>query len=671
MLASRRIRQSIVVALVAGSLPFVVAGERSLACQGSGRQGGGDKTPPAGAGRRLDRHGDPLPMRALARLGTVRLRGGGAPVFSPDGKTLAAGASNNTTRLWEVSTGRELRRFSGHSPWVSSVVFSPDGKALATSGADSVIALWDVATGRRIREFRGQEGAISALAFSPDGKSLASGNDATSGGRSSVRVWRVEGGTELFQVSWRGRVTSVAFSPDGRSVVSACTEGFVRAHDAATGRELLQFQACRIWGTSVVLSPDGKTLATRGNHHERTLALWRSDTGKLLHRLETGPSRGVGGLAFSPDGKTLAFSVPDPYASPAERGTIRFYDPTAWKEVRRLKSLGGDIFSVAFSPDGKTLATGGGAAIRLWDVASGAEILGGRGHVDGLRTAAASPKFDTVVTTGYDGSIRRWDPSTGRELEPIATGIGLAPGAAFSPDGELLVSDCSQVTRVLDLRKGKVVQQIKGRAWVVNGQTVVTADKEWNVRVWEAATGKEMCRLGERVEPMALSRDGKILVTKNWSGAERARFHIWDAARGKKLRELNLPPGEGETPETQEFRALTFSPDAKNLAFIEWRRKAVLLIDAGTGKEVRRFPVEPHEVFCLAFSPRGEYLATGNWDGGVRVYEVSTGRLMARFDGHQWNVTSLEFSADGRRLISGSGDATALIWDVVGLGEKK
>src|SRR5438067_10219773 len=83
--------------------------------------------------------GDTLPPGAVARLGTVRYRNVGrvfSVAFSPDGRTLLAGAWDRSIRLWDLATKQELRRYAGHTGWVRSVAFSPDGKTFASGGKD-------------------------------------------------------------------------------------------------------------------------------------------------------------------------------------------------------------------------------------------------------------------------------------------------------------------------------------------------------------------------------------------------------------------------------------------------------------------------------------------------------------------------------------------------------
>ena len=107
--------------------------------------------------------------------------------FSPDGRRLATGGEENTVKIWDVETGKELHPpLRGHRGEVYALAFSPDydGRWIASAGEDSTVRIWDSHTGKLVRTFRGHLGLVSSVGFSPDGRWLVSGSRDT-----TVKVW--------------------------------------------------------------------------------------------------------------------------------------------------------------------------------------------------------------------------------------------------------------------------------------------------------------------------------------------------------------------------------------------------------------------------------------------------------------------------------------------------
>lgn len=164
------------------------------------------------------------------------------PVFSPDGKVLATTTRQPTIRLWDVASGKELRKLEGHQDTVSCVAFSPDGRLLASGASgcdpgevDRRILIWDVQTGEKVGTLDGHEKSVLSVAFSPDGWLLASSSEDD-----TIRIWELATGKEILRFR-DGKRTAfcVTFSPNGGNLATAMSGGIALIWDLAPrgGRE--------------------------------------------------------------------------------------------------------------------------------------------------------------------------------------------------------------------------------------------------------------------------------------------------------------------------------------------------------------------------------------------------------------------------------------------------
>lgn len=624
----------------------------------------------------LDHFGDPLPEGVVARLGTVRFRHGGevrAVTFSPDGKTMASGGQDNTVRIWEIATGKELRRFTAvtglgsENSWVASVAYSPDGKYLAagsTNGPGEVV-IWELATGTEARPLRMNRGGAISIAFSSDGKILAAGTQD-----GVIHLW--DAGTRNLLRRLKGnqsQIEAIAFAPDDKMLASACRDKIVHLWDVAMGRELRQFKGHTEMATAIAFPRDGKTLAS--GSWDNTIRIWETATGKELHLLK-GHVMAVSTLAFLPDGKTLASGSWD--------GSIRLWDTAAGKELRQMNGNLSTITSIAVSKDGKTLASGSwDRIVRLWDVAKGEERQPTQGNKSGLWAVAITPDGQRVATGGEEGVVRIWDAASGKEIRHlIEPDVIPTPGGGgtlrtlpwdhlqFSDDGKTVSVPSGFTLGRWDVDTGKQIQRkrysLQGLFPTPGGKFVAGFDGKGNLCLMDAATGKNthQFKTSQRYWISAVSADGKFLAC---IAPKEEGTVIWELATGKERCRCKGPP--------QLPASLAFSPDGKYLCGALFRagfftpETPIYLWDAATGHEVRKFQALGHTVNCLAFSSDGRILASGGGEKKIRLWEVATGKERSCFAGHQGNVTSVAFSRDGTRLVSASSDTTALVWDAM------
>jgi hypothetical protein len=278
-----------------------------------------------------------------------------ALALSADGRWAASGGEDGTVRVWDLSAGREHRRFTGHTDEVSAVAFLSNGRVIS-GGRDRTIRVWDVSTGREVKRLVGHTDAVRALAVSRDGRHVLSGGEDR-----AARLWDVQSGKEVRALGGHGGpVTAVALSADGRRALSAGHDRVVRLWEVPGGRLLGRWEGHTGAVHAVAFSADGRRALSGGA--DRSVRLWDVPTGRLVKTL-TGHANAVVAVGFRAGGRE-ALSGATRYEAPDR--VLRRWSLAAGREVPGPKWPGaGRVEGVALGENAALLSLAGGV-LRLW-----------------------------------------------------------------------------------------------------------------------------------------------------------------------------------------------------------------------------------------------------------------------------------------------------------------
>ena len=541
--------------------------------------------------------------------------------FSPDGHFALSGSSDHTVKLWEVATGKELRSFTGHSAWVNSVAFSPDGLFALSCSKDKTLKLWELATGKELHSFTGHLNAVNSVAFSPDGRFGLSGSED-----GTLKLWTLETGKELRSFTGHSSgVKSVAFSPDGRRLLSGSHDHTLKLWDVAGGQLLRSFEghSDEIW--SVAFSADGR-FALSGSL-DNTMKLWDLDTGKELHSFNAHSSVVIS-VSFSADGR---FAL-----SGSDNNTLKLWDVATGMEARSFNGHPSSVTSAAFSPDGRSMLSGGeDNALKLTELATGKVLRSFTGHTSGVLSVAFSHDGRFALSGSRDKTLKLWELTTGKELRSLTGHSGEVASVAFSPDDRFALSG--------------------GGAFPII-----------EIKSWEVATGKELQSFTRRTgdfKPVAFSPDGRFALYGNTTydfDAATGELELWDVATGKDLRSFTGHNGKITSVAFSPDGRLALSASSDTFGFSGNQECTLKLWELATGKELWGFTGHLGQIYSMAFSPDGRFALSST----LTLWDVATGKELRSFSGHTGGVNSVAFSPDGRLALSGSDDGTTRIWDV-------
>jgi mono/diheme cytochrome c family protein len=320
------------------------------------------------------------------------------------------------------------------------------------------------------------------------------------------------------------------------------------------------------------------------------------------------------------------FDAPDPKA-PLASIVPRLPHPDAPESYR----VAVPVTALAFSPNGQELAASGYNEITIWNPTNGAlvrriknvpqRVLGLAYNPDGTLLAAAGG------TPGQSGEVTLYDPAQGTVVRNLGSMPDVAWGVAFNPAGNRLAAcGADRSIRLYDVASGKEERVIEDHAdWVMaiawnhDGTRIASASRDKTSKMFDAATGESLVTYpghGEQVFGVAFNADSTQVLS---TGRDK-KVHVWKPADAAKIGEIAGFGQEVYDIVVQAGQIFCCSAD-----------KTARQFEAAERKPVRNYEGHADWVYSLAYHDGSKRLATGSFDGEVRVWNTADGALVTSF----------------------------------------
>ena len=569
--------------------------------------------------------------------------------FSPDGKFIASGSLDWSTKIWDAGSGKELRTYTSTN--IFSVAFSPDGRMLASAGSDTVVHVYDITNNTKIGSIHG-DNMVQGLVFNPDGSILATGHGYPLWYKEmtnietadcAVRLWDTKTFTLIKEFTGHSQlVTSIAFSSDGKHAASASEDSTVRIWDIESGEELFRMAEHRGAVNQICYSPDGLLIASAGE--DSTVRLFYVANGKEIIAMK------------SSDGavKTIKFCLGGRFiATGAQNGAIRLWDLWSGDISETLGVHDDAVTSVDVSQDGKWLVSGSwDQTIKMWDLDDFTERTTFKGYAEGSHSVAVDQSGKFLACGSNDHSVKIWNLESGK-LRTVFSGHTLPVyPVGFSKEDNILISSGLDSNVVFwDMGTRKQFRSFKAHTaitcFAVNDKKnyIALAGKDSVIQVRNLTKGKFIQSLKGHTDIIwALTKtpDDSLLVSASYDQT----IKFWDVKKGRCVKTIR---------DSSVSNAICFSPDGHYLA-----SGSGLIVDMR--KDQPAYYGEWGSNGGMMFSPDGKLLAVGD-NRIVRIIETGSWKELKQLTGHVSYINALTFGKDGKFLYTVSTDARTIVWD--------
>ncbi|KAF9924565.1 hypothetical protein FBU30_005512 [Linnemannia zychae] len=582
--------------------------------------------------------------------------------YSKDGKYFASASHDSTIRIWNASSYLSYRIPPNHTEKITSVAFSPDSLYLLSTSTDSTIRLWNMSTKESTIITNNSNRVITKVLFSPDGARFA----ASSVHDNIIQIWLIENNRcDLDILIDMDRINSIAFSPDGAHIISGSTTGTIRTHNARTGSPGPTYDGHADLIINVIYSQKGKRIISCSK--DKKIRVWDC-------RTATKGAVIFGQLAKTSSGKypysRFNQKISDNY------GLRPILPRPYWELSSQIEEpLGkkGSLIGIALSPDGTMAASVSETTISLWKRGSNIIIREFTCEHDKFKTILFSPDSQFVVSVTSGNLIQVWRSQYNDAFRTLDGNgnDGITKIGYSSRDHKIAYGNSDGTVNIWDVMFDKV-EQISSTnelgttsvAFSMCGRLLAWGDGEGGVVVWDIINKQAILTKdghhSDEVTAIAFSPDNIQLASACNNEVKVLNINA-DRLDPKADEQANKGESSLETfvqHDVVDATVMMYSPSGQEIS-VGTRDHGIHRFRSDSMEALRTLKGHISGVVtCIAYSHRGDRIATGGQDKMVCVWDLSSGNLLHQIE-HTSEITCIDFSVFSLDLTTNFYDLVA------------
>jgi len=585
-------------------------------------------------------------IKVSLELQTGHLANITAADFSYDNKLIISASMDNTVRLWDLKTGREMKKLLVTSKkGVHSIAASSNGKFIACGDGSGIVSIWNAKDYSLLYTLKAHDAAITVLKFiTNDSRIITASNDG------DVKLWDLNTQLQIFTLKGHTKpVKEVFFSNDGAYLSSSSEDSTIRIWDMKKAKEYKRFYY-PVGTLSFAFFSTTKLLATN-NKPEKKIQLWEIKNWKEIEKFK-GEYFKIG----------IMRNEQEIYAIGSDQIEIHNYMSGALtKIVYQSDGIGEGISKLNFSNSGEYLIMViNHAEIRVVDIASGKMIASiGKTILDASKLAI-SPNGTFLIANNNlsSGALISSIPlDSSHEVSSLNCMMVNRYPMVFRNENEILIEKSYRKMAKFNILTGKITQEFSGDysspLLVCPTESYFIAKGNLNFGLYDYADGRliqEIPNTGSYFKFGAFSPDGKYLLI--WSLSSTKIFEMPSCKELKSFQSFDF----------DDIKEFTFDSDGKYIT-IEGSKNKIIIRDILNGKiKTKLADVKFKGITEIKISPDKKYLAIGDKQGHAFLYDIKE-KLIIKSIQHQTQVTSIVFSPNGDFIFSSSTDGQIKMWE--------